>query len=338
MFDYVPPHLSSLMIESKKWTLFNELENFLSLTPSLKRLVLETMGEQALIDGRRWQALIKTKLPHLKELALNITPEENNMTGDDVLTHFQNPFWTIEKHWRMACLISSTTQSCARLFSIPHFAPTDDWYPPNDGFFNYSLTPYSFDENCTELRVCHFSSQVLISSPFKRIHTLSLECTTVTDDIEQLQQIVNLLSVNHLKFGPCGRSIPFDDLLQVAPNISELTMNSRTLTQIMDSLPNDQNVYEQIKKLNVKNPILNMDVDRICRIFPKLEYLVLSVKEHEYISRIFSGLHYLISATVYWAHPFKIPPLVMDEYLQQNNICTDGTYQLLTSSLHVWID
>jgi len=338
MFNYVPPHLSSLIIESKRWTLFNELENLLSLTPLLKRLVLEMMGEQALIDGRLWERLIKTKLPHLKELALNITPEENNMTGDDVLTHFQNPFWTIEKRWHFACLISSTTESCARLFSLPRFAPTDQWYPPCESFLNYSLTPYSFDDHCTELRVSHFPSQVLISSPFKRIHTLSLECSTVTDDIKQLQKIVNLLSVNHLKFGPCGRSIPFDDLLQVAPNISQLTMNSRTLTQIMDSLPNDQNVYEQIKKLNVNNPILDMDVDRICRIFPKLEYVVLSVKEKKDIHRIFSGLHYLTSATVYWTYPFKISPLVMDEYLQQNNICTDGTYHLLASSLHVWID
>jgi hypothetical protein len=96
IFDYVPPHLSSLTIESRSWILFNSLENLFSLTPSLKNLVLETIGEQDLLDGRRWQTLIQKKLPRLTKLALNITPAEN-MTGDDVLTPFQNTFWTNEK-------------------------------------------------------------------------------------------------------------------------------------------------------------------------------------------------------------------------------------------------
>lgn len=151
-FDYVPPNLSSLIIESKSWILFNELENLVSLTPSLKCFELETIGVQDLLDGRRWEIVIKTKLPHLTELALNITPEENTMTGDDVLIPFQNPFWTIEKHWHMACLIQTMTQTCARLFSIPHFSPSDDWYPSSEGFINYSLSPYSFNDDCTELR------------------------------------------------------------------------------------------------------------------------------------------------------------------------------------------
>ncbi|CAF3435855.1 unnamed protein product, partial [Rotaria sp. Silwood2] len=47
--DYIPSHLSSLIIESKSWTLFKELENLFSLTPSPKSPVLKITGEQALL-------------------------------------------------------------------------------------------------------------------------------------------------------------------------------------------------------------------------------------------------------------------------------------------------
>jgi hypothetical protein len=336
MFDYISPHLTSLIIESPNWTLFTTLEHVLSFTPSLQRFILETMGEQALLDARRWETLIKTKLPHLTELALSIAPEENNMTGDEVLLPFQNPFLTTEKHWDMACLISSVTQSCVRLFSVPHFSPKDEWYPPGEGFFNYSLTPYSFNDHCTELRVSNVPSPALIPSPFKHIQTLSIECTT--DEIAQLHQIVNLSSVNHLKFGRSVGGTALNDILQVATNVDQLTIHFKTLMEIIDSLPADQHVYEQIKKLKVEDTILNMDINQLCQIFPKLEHVSLSVKERDTILRIFHGLHYLASASVRWTYPYKTSATVIDECLQQNNICTDGAYWLYTSGIQVWID
>ncbi|CAF3729142.1 unnamed protein product [Rotaria sp. Silwood1] len=335
-FDYIPLHLSFLIIESKSWTLFNEFENLFSLTPSLKSLVLTITGEQDLLDGRRWKTLIKTKLPHLTKFALNITPEENNMTGDNVLIPFQDSFWTIEKRWHMACLISTTTSSCARLFSVPHFSSTDVWYPPGEGFFNYSLTPYSFNENCTELRLIDFPSENLIPTPFKHIRTLWLESSI--DTIDQLQKFINLLSVNHLKIGGCVRRIPLNDLFQAAPNIYQLTMCGKTLVQIINSLPDSQNVFEQIKNLNMKQTVHSMDIDQICQSFPKLEHISLSVKNQDDIFRIFNELHYLNSIAAHWTCPFKTPLSVIDEYLQQNNICTDGTYSFHVSSLHVWMD
>lgn len=120
------------------------------------------------------------------------------MTGNDVLLSSQSPFWTTEKYLHMACLISTMTQSCVRLFSVSHFAPTDDWYPSSEGFINYSLTDYSFYDNCIELRVSSFSQHLLISSRLEHIQTLSLECST--DSINQLQELINFLSVTCLKF------------------------------------------------------------------------------------------------------------------------------------------
>ena len=336
IFDNVPSHLISLKINSKGWMMFDEVENLLSLTPSLKHLTLETMSEPALLDTRRWELLIKTKLPHLVELALNITPSENNITGDDVLTPFQSPFWTIEKHWSMACLISTVNQSCVRLFSVPHFALIDDWYPPSEGFFNYSLTPYSFNECCKELKVSYIPSPPRISSPFKHIHTLSLQ--TDVNDITKLHAILNLLSVNHLKLEYSVRCTAFHEILQAAPNINQVTMNSKILGPLIDSFPDDQSVFEQIKRLNMNDVVLNIDIDRICKIFPKLEHVSLSTKKNEDICQIFSKLQYLTSATIQWIHFSRASLSIIDNYLQENNICTDGTYQLDVYSLHIWID
>ncbi|CAF3169415.1 unnamed protein product [Rotaria sp. Silwood2] len=336
VFDYIPSKLSSLIIESKHWILFDAVENFLSLTKSLKRFIFEASGELALLDGRRWETLIKTKLAHLIDFALDITPEENNMTGDDVLIPFQSSFWTNEKHWHMACLISTSTQSCARLFSVPHFAPTDAWYPPGEGFIYYSISSYSFDDNCTQLQVWNCPSPVLISSPFKYVQTLSLVCNI--DHIDQLTKFINLLSVHHLILKPSVQSSLLSDLLQAASNIYQLTISHKTLTQIIDLFPNGQNKYEQIKRLNVQDIVLSNDIDKICQTFPKLEYISLHVKERNDIFRIFNEFHQLTSATIRWCEPFKTHLPVMDDYLKENNICTDGTYCFHASSLCVWID
>jgi hypothetical protein len=333
-FDDVPPHLSSLIIKSQTWTRFNELKNLVPFTSSLKRLKLEIMGEQDLLNARLWESLIKTQLPHLTEIALNITPEENNMTGDDVLKPFQNNFWTTEKHCHMACMISTTSMSCVRLFSVPHFSQKSDWYPPGEAFLNYSLTPYSFNDDCTELRV--YSSEIVIPSPFKHIQTLSLE--NAINNIDQLQKGVNLLSANHLKLGPSIQYILLENLFQVAPNISQLSMNRRTFSRIMDSFPDNEKAHEQIKKLTVQDIVSDTDIDKICHMFPKVEYVSLSVRELEGTFRILSGLHYLTSATLHWVCSSKKHLPIMAEYLKQNGICTDDTYSLHSCLLQVWID
>jgi hypothetical protein len=115
-------------------------------------------------------------------------------------------------------------------------------------------------------------------------------------------------------------------------------MDQKTLVQIIDSLPDDQKVYEQIKKLDIEDTILQNNIDQICQMFPKLEHVCLSVKERDDIVPIFNGLHHLSSATVNWTHPTNTSTSVIDEYLKQNDICTDGTYRFHASSLHLWVD
>lgn len=94
----------------------------------------------------------------------------------------------------------------------------------------------------------------------------------------------------------------------------------------------------KIKKLNITDTIFNNDIDKICQMFPKLAHVSLSLKEYEDILRIFNGFHDLTSATICWKNPRKTFSAVINDYLQQNNMCTDGTYRSQTFSLHVLID
>ena len=81
-----------MRIECKSWMLFREVENLFSHAASLRRFILETSGEAELLHGQRWQSLIKSKLPNLTELALDISLEHSDITGDAVLASFQTPF------------------------------------------------------------------------------------------------------------------------------------------------------------------------------------------------------------------------------------------------------
>jgi hypothetical protein len=272
----------------------------------------------------------------LKELALNISPEENNMTGDDVLTPFQNSFWTIEKRWSMACLISTNMESCARLFSVPHFAPIEAWYPPSEGFYNYSLTPYSFDKDCTNLRVSYIPVNFLNASSFQHVRTLSIE-GDITNFV-QLPTTVNLSSVNHLKLEYPISFTVFNDILQAASNIRQLSANRAPLMNVINLFVNDGHAYEQIKQLHVHDTLLNTDIDTICKLFPKLEHISISIKEQVDVVQTLSKFPYLTSAIVHWAGFSKKLLSKMAEDLQENSMSIDGTYQLSHTSINIWMD
>ena len=335
-FDYVLLHLTTLIYESKSWVLFHQLEKFFSLTPSLKRLVLETMGDEALLDGKRWERLIQEKLSHLKKFSLNISPEENNLSADHVLASFHDQFWTNEKNWHMACLVSTMTDSCARLFSIPDGTPTEEWYPLGEGFTYHSLTPSSLYENFQELKIAYFPQSSLISSPLEQVQTLSLNCQT--SEMDELEKIVNLRSVKHIKFATLVRYISFNDLLRAASNVNQITMSSQLFERMSNSFSTNDDVYEQITKLTINDITSPMDIATFSRMFPKLEHLSLSVKQRDDALAIFNEFHHLISATVHWTHPSKTSVDIIEKHLQENDVCSDGAYRFHSSTLNVWID
>ncbi|UJR29374.1 hypothetical protein I4U23_010586 [Adineta vaga] len=334
-FDYIPPHLNYLKIHCRTWMLFQDLENILSLTSFLEYFILETLGESTLLQAKRWEILIKSKLPQLKQFDINITPEENTLTRDDVLLPFENSFWKNERRCHMICIISYTSNSCVRLFSVPYFAPIDEYYPPNEWFINYSLTPYLSNDRCKELKIEHCLPQT-IPSFFPNIQTLTLQ--NHFTDVNGLQGIMNLSSVNHLKFETTFKSDVFHELVQVVPNVYQLTLAHASLPKLIEVFSPENNIYEQINSLHITDIISRTDIEQINRIFPKLERITLYTRERDDILSILDKFQYLISTNIHWTCPFKTTSAIIDESLQKNHICTDNTYYFHQSQLYIWND
>ncbi|CAF0881085.1 unnamed protein product [Adineta ricciae] len=339
IIDYFPSRLKSLQIKSKLWILFEDLENVLPLVPSLQSFLLETNGDHSLLNGQRWETLIKEKLQNLKEFHIDISVDENTMSGDEVLNLFQNSFWINEKHCEMGCLISSSSQSCVRIFSLPSFSPRHHWFPSlNLGFYEYSLSSFPFDQHYKELNIFDCSQHNSISSCFPQIETLILQGST--PQIDALQSIMNLFSVKHLKIESIDdlSSAAFDEILYSAPNLNELTLKSSTSLKLNGCRLSENVIYEQIKCLTITNIVDRNDLDEISRIFPKVERITLCGKERDEILPILTQLQCLVSATIQWSHPMKTPKEIIDKYLQQNHICSDGTYYFQWNQLYVWMD
>lgn len=335
-FDSIPLNLSSLIINSQRWFSFSEVENILSLTKSLKCFVFSTNGELDLLNARLWETLIKNNLSQLTKFELSISPVENNITSDDVLLPFENTFWKNEKHWHMACLISLTSQSCARLYSIPYFTPTDSLYPADEGFHNRSLNSYSFNDHFTDLIVYNLSSPILISSPFINIRNLSLQCDIY--NINELKQIVNLLPVQHLILNTYIEVFSLYDVLKEGSNIYKLSIGHETVKRNWNLLTDDQNRYEQIKELYINEPISSSQIDQLCQKFPKLQFVSLYIKERNDIFRILKGFHQLLSATIYLQCIYQNSFKVTGQYLIENGICDFGIYYCNPYSFSIWMD
>ena len=108
-FSIPCPRLTSLTIWHFSLSM-DKLESALPQTPSLRHLLI-TSSSLEMIDGYRWENLIKTELPLLNkfEFYLNLysfTPAENTSEKcvlNELVAPFRTPFWVEEKRWLVTC-------------------------------------------------------------------------------------------------------------------------------------------------------------------------------------------------------------------------------------------
>ena len=103
-FSTTYSRLTSLTI-SNKWRLLTYARSLLSHTPSLTYLKI-TGARDSIIDGSRWEELIKTKLPALTKFEFHeisnqwmSNREISETLLNRVMVPFRSPFWTEEKRW-----------------------------------------------------------------------------------------------------------------------------------------------------------------------------------------------------------------------------------------------
>jgi hypothetical protein len=136
------PQLTSLTIEEVD-VIIDELELFLSLTPSL--VYLKLIGDNNTIpDGQRWEQFIELNLPHLdtfefffdKNNFLGHTPEDLEL----MIASFRTPFWTELKKWYVTCEYGIFNSITVSIYSIP-ICKSHMFYQPESSKVSLSTYP-----------------------------------------------------------------------------------------------------------------------------------------------------------------------------------------------------
>lgn len=331
-FSRIP--LERLKIQSEQWLQFDHLENFLRCFPSLESLIVETRGDEHIIDGNRWKQLLQRHLPQLKRLELNLSPEENHRNGNDTLLPFQNSFWIDEKRLKLACFISRTTDTCVRLFTIPYFYPKETWYPIDQGFYYYSHHSNSIDQYSTSLGISHYPSINPNSFVFSNVQLLSLE--SPFEHIDRIQQIFNFSSIEHLKLNKSFNGRPLMELLLLGSNIHHLTVHRSTVIDFLSITFNDHPSFDQIQRLNIEDSTDMLDFARLSKIFPQLKRLSLHIRNRDEILQVFNAFPNLISANFRWSLKDRSFTSISSQWFEENGIVLNQSFILNDYRLDVW--
>ena len=134
VLDEKSSRLTSLQYECGQWfstpcrrltslTLLNfslqmtQMQSILSETPSLRHLAIVTRSRY-MIDGSRWEEIIKTKLPFLQKFEFYTRfsryrprDETEKSVFNEMITPFCSPFWTEEKRWLVTCNFFPTARA-----------------------------------------------------------------------------------------------------------------------------------------------------------------------------------------------------------------------------------
>lgn len=161
------PQVISLTLRDTNRSMI-QLEFLLPITPSLVQLTLinSPSTPNSLLDGFRWEILIKTKLSSLKTFQfvfhqLLLRTYESDADLESLVIPFRSSFWLEDKRWLINC---QSIKSChtIKLYSVP--------FPDN----SYD---YNFDPN--EISLSTASRKINTSSMMEYVRCLSLNLTEI---------------------------------------------------------------------------------------------------------------------------------------------------------------
>ena len=330
--------LKSLIIRCRQWTTFVDIENFLSQCPSLQCLIIETMGDVALLNGNEWKRLIQEHLPHLKRIELNISPDENHLSGNDVLLPFQNPFWTIEKQLQFVCNISTVTNGCVQLFTVPYFNPQEIAYPSSQGFFYYSIHSYPIEQNCTGLSISSYPIMNSNTFIFSKVKVLSLDVSF--DQIEQISSILHLSTVSHLKLSKSIRGHNLVNLLHHGSNIHQLTLYRQTLFEFIQSISseNESISFSKIQILHLNDSTPTIDYQSLSQLFSHLENIYFYSRERNEIVEILQRFSHIKNVHFRWLYKDQLSTVVSQQWLEDQGFNVDKYSILNKYQCDLWLE
>ncbi|CAF1438215.1 unnamed protein product, partial [Rotaria sordida] len=237
--DYKPYILSTLI--HLKISMFNVVESLIikmfQSTPNLCRLSVDLLFK--LIDGHRWEQIIRNYLPKLRVFRLKMQQTRifnQNMEehANELLKSFQNSFWIDEHQWFVRCLIQTNTIVFYTLSKPFHYC--EDELPRS----LISTLPHDdhqdFYNNITNINNGTFFDQSIL--PHIRLTNINYLCIklSINDQfwsvVPTLNRLRSLAVSSHVD--TCHSQL--QNLLDRAPNLHHLCIHHDTTVPIQMSL------------------------------------------------------------------------------------------------------
>ncbi|CAF4338788.1 unnamed protein product [Rotaria sp. Silwood2] len=302
----------------------NDVEAMLSKLRHLRHLELSAVGSADLANAYRWEILSKcfVTLKFCFEIQLNSIPE--------TLDSFRTQYWLIEKRWFVA-------YKKMFFFTIPHFVQTDA-----DEYFQ--LPKHSTCSN-NAIIYQHVTKLTLINKiiethhRFMNINTLELHNSAANIDLTSLPGVADLNGIKTLLLPSSIKNKNITFLFKNMRRLENLSISSSADQNFADFFQQTRNMrLEQIRQLTICNHYVISNhyiIGRICRLFPCIQQLNVSIRRVDDMIALIDGLKRLSNASFIFK---SLSNNDKQSLWSKVKTIINETYRLEDSCLHVWIE
>lgn len=336
---------------------FNQFEQLIKQTPSLKRLMISTSCSEDLLNVVRWKDLIASALPLLTVFKFEFSSNHRNKVHNlnlDMFTNCQSDFWQEQHHWHTGYL----------------YHP----YKPAIYTIHYALNPANYSDfsnkvevldNITYLTVPLLDIREQCQYHLRNVTTLRLKGSDrlkkENDNnllkkqfFQSLGMLINLSKLKHLDLSEVSQldmSLLLLELFKEAPQLYSLEIVPSNLTLLFgnDELCNYLNkMIKHFSLTRFSTLFINDKVtEEFCKIFSNIEQLSCKLKEPRYLLTLLKRLTKLSILKVYFSSsgcPIDLSS-IKDEIHKLNGLfhieCTRHAFAPKSSyitTLTIWMD
>ena len=286
-----PPHLTDLNLGYFKST-FNDLTHFLQNMSNLRSLTIHDSKDENMVDASRWEELITSSLPRLKDFrfVLTLNQQLDKRSALAIFDRFQTNFWLREHQWYTECSVNT---KYTRVYTILHMAEYEDIYFGSKRYCNPLIDNSQIFKHVKKLSVSAGDLFEHSNYHFPNLTSLIIwetpDIFTEYDEEQMIESPMKLMSFSYLKHLEitlgCGTQLPSQlfRILELAPQLSSLRTEPCFFELLLDQPESHRHLVGKIRKLDLSDDYFGHDcrgrlsVPSLYRIVPNVEQLTMSL-------------------------------------------------------------
>ncbi|UJR29523.1 hypothetical protein I4U23_010740 [Adineta vaga] len=312
--------LKRLFLKTTDHEILSSISQFLPKLINLKHFEIDVQNASHVPNGQQWEVLVS----HLFIFDFRFTIyEKATNIYEKQFQSFRSSFWLEQKRWFVAYDNQISSYS---IFTVPRFAPIDINF-----YSNYQLL-------CT-----------LSNFPFDQ-YVRSINISRILLDINRFTKLTTLNLKGKSDFDNNLSTLSFANLLNQLPHIHSLSFQGRWSTYYIP----DNIIFEQIRSLTARhtfdecNNKLFFPLKQLCRVYPRLERLCISIHNSNEMLDLIDGLKYLSIAKFEKCHPIsyfdifpKWPKQLTQEWFIKHSVRLNSNHNFTNlfyhQDIHLWI-